>query len=158
MHFRVWQPTISFLKWYQSSGLEYNLMKHIPSPCYDGLWCHFKGSTPTYNKFWFCVDDLTHCVGDTRKTYITNRSIVSTMTCASKEQVDLWWGDITRSWICSMQGMKVCSLKAFGNESSTLVSQSLDAIFWPKVYNDKNYLVANNVEAFNLIEKQVGNR
>jgi len=57
-----------------------------------------------------------------------------------------------------MRGMKMSSLKAFGNESSTLVSQSLDAIFWPKVYNDKNYLVANNVEAFNLIEKQVGNR
>ncbi len=54
-------------------------MKHIPSPCYDGLWCHFKGSTPTYNKFWFCVDDMTHCVGGTRKTYIIDRSIVSTI-------------------------------------------------------------------------------
>jgi hypothetical protein len=52
-----------------------------------------------------------------------------------------------------MQGMKMFSLNTFGNESSTLVNQSLDVIFWPKVYNNKNYLVANNVEAFNLIEK-----
>ncbi len=52
----------------------------------------------------------------------------------------------------------MCSLNVFGNESSTLVNQPLDAIFWPKVYNNKNFLVANNVEAFNLIEKQLGNR
>jgi hypothetical protein len=52
----------------------------------------------------------------------------------------------------------MCSLNVFGNESSTLVNQPLVAIFWPKVYNNKNFSVANNVEAFNLIEKQLGNR
>jgi hypothetical protein len=36
-----------------------------------------------------------------------------------------------------MRKIKMCPLKVFGNESSTLVNQPLDAIFWPKVYNNK---------------------
>ncbi len=31
----------------------------------------------------------------------------------------------------------MCPLNVFGNESSTLVNQPLDAIFWPKVCNNK---------------------
>jgi hypothetical protein len=48
----------------------------IPSPYYDGLWSNLKRSIPIHHKFWFCVNDLTHYVGRTRRKYHVNRPLL----------------------------------------------------------------------------------
>ncbi len=48
----------------------------IPSPCYDGLQSTLKGLALICHKFWFCANDLTHCVGRTRRKYCVNRPLV----------------------------------------------------------------------------------
>ncbi len=48
----------------------------IPNPCYDGLWCDLKGSTPICHKFWFSVDDLIRYVGRTGRNYCVDRPLV----------------------------------------------------------------------------------
>jgi hypothetical protein len=51
----------------------------IPNPCYDGLWFDLKGFTPICHKFWFCEDDLIHCVGGIGRKYCVDRPLVPSM-------------------------------------------------------------------------------
>jgi hypothetical protein len=39
----------------------------IPNPWYNGLWFDLKGFALIRFKFWFCANDLTCCVGGTKK-------------------------------------------------------------------------------------------
>ncbi len=52
------------------------IVRGIPSPGYDGLWCDLKRSALIRHKSWFCVDDLTCCVKGTRRKYCFDRPLV----------------------------------------------------------------------------------
>ncbi len=51
----------------------------ILAPRYDRLWCDFKGFGYIFHKFWFCADDLICCVGDIKRKYVVDWSVVPLM-------------------------------------------------------------------------------
>ncbi len=58
---------INSMKHYDTKIIARRIVRGILSPCYDGLWSYLKSFAPICHKFWFCVDDLTHCIGRIRK-------------------------------------------------------------------------------------------
>jgi hypothetical protein len=48
----------------------------IFNPCYDGLWFDLKRFASICHKFWFCANDLIHCVGGTGRKYCVDRPLV----------------------------------------------------------------------------------
>ncbi len=111
----------------------------IPSPCYDGLWYDLKGSAPIRHKFWFCADDLTHCVGRTIRKYYVDRPLVPS-TWLVQVRTDLIQFAVTaleEAWFVLCEAHKCAPQTLFVNESTTFRNQLANLEAWPKTHNNK---------------------
>ncbi len=110
----------------------------IPSPYYDGLWSDLKGFALIRHKFWFCVNNLTRCVGGTRRKYCVNRPLVPSMWPV---QVGT---NLTQFEVITLEEAKKNLFEArkcvpqtlFANESTTC-SRLANPKAWPKNHNNK---------------------
>ncbi len=58
---------------YKAIIISNQIDRGIPTPCYVGFWFATKATSIELHKFWFCHDDLMHCVGGTSRKYALNR-------------------------------------------------------------------------------------
>jgi len=64
------------MKHYDTRIIAKKIVHGIPSPYYNGLWSNLKRSAQIHHKFWFCVNNLTHCVGRIGRKYHVDRPLV----------------------------------------------------------------------------------
>jgi hypothetical protein len=64
------------MKHYDAKIITKKTIRGILIPFYDGLWFDFKGFPPIHHKFWFCANDLIHCVGGIGEKYYVDRPFV----------------------------------------------------------------------------------
>jgi hypothetical protein len=67
-----------------SKQIDYGI--HVP--CYVGYWSPAQGVSIELHKFWFCHDDLMHCVGRTSSKYALNRPTLPSLWLM-QERIDL---------------------------------------------------------------------
>jgi hypothetical protein len=111
----------------------------IPNPCYNGLWYDLKGFLPIHHKFWFCVDDLTRCVGGTRRKYCVDRPLVPSMWLV-QVRTNLTQFEVTTLQEVGFVMCETCKCVTqtfFANESTTPCNQHVDLEAWPKTRNNK---------------------
>jgi hypothetical protein len=115
------------------------IIRGIPNPCYDGLWFNLKGSTPIRYKFWFCANDLTRCVGGTRRKYCVDRPLLPS-TWPMQVGTNLTQFELTtleEAGFIMCETHKCVPQTLFVNENTTPHNQPIDLEAWPKTCNNK---------------------
>ncbi len=111
----------------------------ILNPCYNDLWFDLKRFALICHKFWFCVDDLIHCVGGTRKKYCLDRPLVPSMW-PMQVGINLIQFEVTNleeAWFVLCEVRKCAPWTLFANGSTTPCSWLAYFEAWPKTYNNK---------------------
>ncbi len=111
----------------------------IPNPCYDGLWSDLKGFAPIHHKFWFCANDLIHCVGGIGRKYCVDRPLVPS-TWLVQVGTNLIQFEVTtleeaRFFLC--ETCKCALWTLFVNECTTPHNQPANPEAWQKTHNNK---------------------
>jgi len=98
-----------------------------------------KGSTLIRHNFWFCANDLIHCVGRTRRKYYVDSPLVPS-TWLVQIGIDLIQFEVTaleEAKFVMCEAHKCVPWTLFVNESTTPCNQLANPKVWPKTHNNK---------------------
>jgi len=126
--------------YYKAKIISRGKERGILAPCYVGNWSVSKGVGIELQKFWFCHDDQSHCVKNTKRKYTIRRFIVPSLWHV-QEGTNLTQDEMITLKDASFffsEKPKCHPRILFNDDASHPTNKLTDANNSPKTQNEKN--------------------